>query len=170
MEALGDYARHAVGAVVTKQEEMHCGHGIRRWESAKRSTTRWRSRITPFPFVLQPFMNEISDVRVIIVGDYVEAYLRENFYNFRANIAAGGASRPLAMDAVVEAFCRAAMERGRFPFAHIDLQVTELGGCIFRRSPRRRDLRRPHRQRGIGSEEAGGLVKEAGRKCLSALS
>ncbi|HSV94102.1 MAG TPA: hypothetical protein VLH81_13555, partial [Desulfobacterales bacterium] len=35
MAALGDYTRQRVGAVVTKQEGMHCGHGIRRWESVE---------------------------------------------------------------------------------------------------------------------------------------
>jgi ribosomal protein S6--L-glutamate ligase len=70
-------------------------------------------------------------VRVIVVGDYVEAYLRENLYNFRANIAAGGASRPLRMDPAAEALCRAAMERGRFPYGHIDLHLTAAGGCLL---------------------------------------
>ena len=69
-------------------------------------------------------------MRVIVVGDYVEAYLRENLYNFRANLAAGGASRPLSMDAAAEAFCRAVMARGRFPYAHIDLQLTD-GACCY---------------------------------------
>jgi ribosomal protein S6--L-glutamate ligase len=80
-----------------------------------------------YPFVLQPFLPDVTDIRVIVVGDYVEAYVRENKYNFRANLAAGGASRPLAMDAAAERFCREVMRRGRFPYAHIDLHVTAEG-------------------------------------------
>jgi ribosomal protein S6--L-glutamate ligase len=131
MEAVSYYARHGVGRVVSKQEQMHCGYGIRRWESAEALYNAVAFADHDFPLVLQPFLPEVTDVRVIIVGDYVEAYLRENLYNFRANLAAGGASRPLAMDAEAEVFCREAMRRGRFPYAHIDLQVTETGACYL---------------------------------------
>lgn len=131
MEALGDYARHAVGAVVTKQEGMHCGHGIRRWESVEALYNTVAFDQGAYPFVLQPFLEGTGDVRVIVVGDYVEAYLRENLYNFRANIAVGGASRPLNMDPAAEALCRAVMERGRFPYAHIDLHLTAAGVCLL---------------------------------------
>jgi len=68
-------------------------------------------------------------VRVIRVGDYVEAYTRTNPFNFRANLAAGGASAPVAVDASMEALCRAVMDRGRFPYAHIDLHLGEGGAC-----------------------------------------
>ena len=99
--------------------------------ASRRSTTRWRSTQAAYPFVLQPFLEGIGDVRVIVVGDFVEAYLRENLYNFRANIAAGGASRPLRMDPAAEALCRAVMERGRFPYAHVDLHLTAAGECLL---------------------------------------
>jgi glutathione synthase/RimK-type ligase-like ATP-grasp enzyme len=131
MQALGDYARSAIGAVVTKQEGMHCGHGIRRWESIEALYNSVALDDRVYPFVLQPFLPAITDVRVIVVGEYVEAYLRENLYNFRANIAAGGASRPLSMDPAAEAICRTVMERGRFPYAHIDLHLTSEGACLL---------------------------------------
>ena len=127
MEALNYCGRHWVEAVVTKQEGMHCGHGIRRWESAETLYNTVAFTDSAFPFVLQPYLPGISDVRVIVVGDYVEAYLRENFYNFRSNLAAGGTSRPLAMDPAAEGLCREVLERGRFPYAHIDLQLTAEG-------------------------------------------
>jgi glutathione synthase/RimK-type ligase-like ATP-grasp enzyme len=129
MEAVGYCARNRIGAVVTKQEGMHCGHGIRRWDSAEVLYNTVAFTDSAYPFVLQPFLPDITDVRVIVVGDYVEAYLRENLFNFRANLAAGGASRPLAMDAAAERLCRAVMERGRFPYAHIDLHLTVDGHC-----------------------------------------
>jgi ribosomal protein S6--L-glutamate ligase len=131
MEAVGYCARNRIGAVVTKQEGMHCGHGIRRWESAEVLYNAVAFTDSAYPFVLQPFLPDITDVRVIAVGDYVEAYVRENIFNFRANLAAGGASRPLAMDAAAERLCRAVMERGRFPYAHIDLHLTADGRCWF---------------------------------------
>jgi len=64
--------------VVTKQEGMHCGHGIRRWDSAEVLYNTVAFTDSAYPFVLQPFLPDITDVRVIVVGDYVEAYLREN--------------------------------------------------------------------------------------------
>ena len=131
MEAVSYFARNGIDRVVSKQEKMHCGHGIRRWENAEALYNAVAFTDHAFPFVLQPFMADMSDVRVILVGDYVEAYLRENLYNFRANLAVGGASRPLSMDAEAKAFCRAAMARGRFPYAHIDLQLAERGGCYL---------------------------------------
>lgn len=127
MDAVTYCGRHGIEAVVSKQEGMHCGHGIRRWESAEALYNAMAFTPDAFPFVLQPFMASISDVRVIVVGDYVEAYIRANDHNFRANLAAGGASRPLAMDAAAERFCRKVMQRGRFPYAHIDLHLTAEG-------------------------------------------
>jgi glutathione synthase/RimK-type ligase-like ATP-grasp enzyme len=131
IDAVNYCGQHRIGAVVTKQEGMHCGHGIRRWENAEVLYNTVAFTDADFPFVLQPYMAGISDVRVIVVGDYVEAYLRENFYNFRSNLAAGGMSRPLAMDAAAEGLCQQVMERGRFPYAHVDLQLTAEGVCYL---------------------------------------
>jgi ribosomal protein S6--L-glutamate ligase len=127
MEAVGYCARHRITEVVTKQEGMHCGHGIRRWESAETLYNTVAFSASAFPFVLQPFLPDLTDIRVIVVGDYVEAYVRENAYNFRANLAVGGVSRPLAMDATAERLCRKVMQRGRFPYAHLDIQVAADG-------------------------------------------
>lgn len=131
MDALGDYSRAGIGPVVSKQESMHCGHGIRRWESTEALYNGVALDERAFPFVLQPFLEGISDVRVIVVGSYREAYLRENLYNFRANIAAGGESRPFEVDPSAEALCRAVMDRGRFPYAHVDLHLTAEGTCLL---------------------------------------
>jgi len=129
MDAVGYCAQHGIGAVVTKQEGMHCGHGIRRWESAEALYNAVAFTDAAYPLVLQPFRPDIADVRVIRVGDYVEAYTRTNPFNFRANLAAGGASAPVAVDASMETLCRAVMDRGRFPYAHIDLHLGEGGAC-----------------------------------------
>ena len=129
MEAVGYCGRYGIAAVVSKQEGMHCGHGVRRWESAEALYNAVAFDGSAYPFVLQPFLPDISDVRVIVAGDYVEAYVRENPFNFRANLAAGGAGRPLAMDPAAERLCRDVMKRGRYPYAHIDLHLTPGGQC-----------------------------------------
>jgi ribosomal protein S6--L-glutamate ligase len=80
-----------------------------------------------YPFVLQPFQEGFKDIRVIIVGDYVESYSRSNLYNFRVNLSLGGTGSAYKLDEEKEAFCRSAMQRGKFPFAHLDLMVLENG-------------------------------------------
>jgi ribosomal protein S6--L-glutamate ligase len=129
---------------------MHCGHGVRRWENIETLYNSVALSKSSYPFVLQPFLNDLTDVRVIIVADYIEAYGRHNPDNFRMNIASGGKYYPYALDQKQEEFCRAIMERGKFPYAHLDLQITESGeyylaeialnGGIKGASIRRREL------------------------------
>jgi ribosomal protein S6--L-glutamate ligase len=66
-------------------------------------------------------------VRVIIAGDYVEAYSRFNPDSFRNNLSVGGSCRSYNLDADAERFCREIMRQGRFPYAHVDLHLTETG-------------------------------------------
>lgn len=129
MEAVSYCARHGIAEVISKQEGMHCGHGIRRWDSAEALYNTVAFTDSAYPFVLQPFLPDITDIRVIVAGDYAEAYVRENEFNFRANLAAGGAGRSLEMDAAVESLGREIMARGRFPYAHIDFHLTSGGRC-----------------------------------------
>ncbi len=127
IEAINQYNRNDIGPVVTKEDHMHCGYGIRRWETIESLYSHMAMSEFSYPFVLQPFLENFTDIRVIIVGDYVEAYVRHNSNNFRMNIAAGGTSYPYALDNDKEKFCRSVMERGKFPFAHIDLLIAESG-------------------------------------------
>ena len=129
--AINDYSRHAIGAVVTQQEHMHCGHGVRRWENMEALYNVVGFENSSYPFVLQPFQTGLSDVRVIIAGSYLEAYARSNPCGFRMNLAAGGHAEPYELDKDEEAFCRAVIERGKFPYAHLDLQIVEGGACFL---------------------------------------
>ncbi|MFZ0726890.1 MAG: hypothetical protein WAM61_13980 [Desulfobacterales bacterium] len=129
--AIGAYNGQGVGAVVTKEDRLHCGHGVRYWENIELLYSLTALNAAAFPFILQPYLPVFSDVRVIIVGDFIEAYLRCNPTNFRKNLAVGGDSRPFAIDADQQLFCRSAMERARFPYAHLDLQVLENNRCYL---------------------------------------
>ncbi len=128
IEALNAYHQRNIGPVVTKQDGMHCGHGIRRWETMETLYSFMSLDQSAYPFVLQPFQEQFTDVRVIIVEDYVEAYTRSNPHNFRVNITQGGTSAVYDLDAHQETFCRTVMQRGKFPYAHLDLMV--LGNDI----------------------------------------
>ena len=131
IEAVNTFNKHHIGPVVTKQNRMHCGHGIRRWESIETLYSFMAFSKSAYPFVLQPLQEKFTDIRVIIVADYVEAYSRYNPHNFRVNISSGGTGSACNLDAKKETFCRSAMQRGKFPFAHIDLMLTESGECYL---------------------------------------
>ena len=51
----------------------------------------------------------------------------DNPNNFRNNLHCGGESRPCTLDKKQLELCHLVMERGKFPYAHIDLMVTEAG-------------------------------------------
>jgi ribosomal protein S6--L-glutamate ligase len=116
---------------VSKQDGLHCGHGIRRWETIETLYSFMALAESSYPFVLQPFHEGFTDIRVIIAGDYVESYTRSNLYNFRVNLSLGGTGSPYKLDEKKEAFCRSAMQRGKFPFAHLDLMILENGECYL---------------------------------------
>jgi ribosomal protein S6--L-glutamate ligase len=123
--------RTGVGPVVTKENHMHCGYGIRRWETIESLYSHIAILESSYPFVLQPFLENFTDVRIIIVEDYVEAYSRYNPHNFRMNISSGGTSSSYVLDKDKEEFCRSIINRGKFPFAHIDLHILESGECFL---------------------------------------
>ena len=121
------YAKNGIEAVVTKEDRMHCGLGIHRWDHVEAVYNHALHRPEWFPFVLQPFVAEYTDVRVVTAGGYWEAYTRENKDNFRKNLSAGGIRGPYRLTEGQSAFCNTVMERGKFPYAHIDLLITPKG-------------------------------------------
>lgn len=131
IDAINTFGKNGIGPVVTKQDDLHCGHGIRRWETIETLYSFMALAESSYPFVLQPFQEEFTDIRVIIVGDHVESYTRSNLYNFRVNLSSGGTGSPYKLDEKKEAFCRSVMQRGKFPFAHLDLMILENGECYL---------------------------------------
>ena len=130
-EAMGAYQRKGIGSVITKEDRMHCGHGIRRWESIETLYNIVAFNKSAFPFVLQPYQQGFSDLRFIVVGDFIEAYVRHNSDNFRMNLTVGGSSRPYQPDSEQLKLCGDVMRRARFPYAHLDLLVLEDGSCYL---------------------------------------
>jgi len=107
---------------VTKDDRANCGLGVRLWNSLEEIFNVAGSPVLPFPFVLQPFFENIRDIRVIILGKYyIEAYERTNPYNFRKNLFLGGKANSYELSEKEIKFCKKVMERGGFPYAHLDL-------------------------------------------------
>jgi ribosomal protein S6--L-glutamate ligase len=131
MQAVQSYHRKGVQRVVTKADKMHCGYGIRLWEDIEMLYSFIAFSGDAYPFLLQPFLENIIDVRVIVVGEYIEAYTRQNSDNFRKNISTGGCALPYDLNREHVDLCRTIMHRGKFPFAHIDLQILSDGTCYL---------------------------------------
>ena len=125
--AIADFAENSVTAVVTKIDRSNAGLGVHLWPTIEEVFTHASLGNIPFPFVLQPFAPECRDIRVIILGDYIEAYERYNPLNFRNNLHQGGQSRSCHLAAEQIELCRQVMLRGKFPYGHLDLMITRAG-------------------------------------------
>ena len=117
--------------VVTKLERKNAGLGIHLWSSIEDVYTHATLGNLTFPFVLQPFYCVARDVRVIIIGDFIEAYERYNPTNFRNNLHCGGESLPWRLTERQLEVCRQVMARGKFPYAHIDLMIIDKADYLI---------------------------------------
>ena len=127
IETINTYTKLDIAPVVTKEDHMHCGHGVRKWDTIETLYNYMALSESSYPFVIQPFLDNFTDVRVIIAGNYMEAYVRYNPDNFRMNIAMGGKNHPYEINTDLLNFCRTVMERGKFPYAHLDIHITDDG-------------------------------------------
>lgn len=129
LHAMNAYASAGIGPVVTKEEHMHCGHGVRKWDHIETVYSFIGLEKERYPFVLQPLVDHFTDVRVIMVGDYLEAYTRCNTKNFRGNFSGGGTCAPYDLTREQVQFCRKILDRAQYPYAHLDLQIMPDGPC-----------------------------------------
>ena len=118
-------AYHAAGIekVIVKLDRANAGMGVLLWNGVEEVLNQATIGALTLPFVLQPFIEGSRDLRVIILGDYQEAYLRHNPVGFRHNLHCGGHATPQPLSPDQERFCRQVMARGTFPYAHLDLML-----------------------------------------------
>jgi len=125
MKQMGLFSRNGHTRVVTKADRANAGMGINLWLSMEEVFNQASLGILPFPFVIQPFVPDCRDIRVIILSDcHQEAYWRENDDNFRNNLHFDGHSSPADLTREHLQLCHEVMARGKFPYAHIDLLIT----------------------------------------------
>ena len=127
LEAVTGYGRAGVATVVCKLDRANGGLGILRFSSIEDVYAQAVLNALAFPFVIQPFVDDCSDVRVVILGDTVEAYRRYNPDNFRHNLHCGGASLPWDLTGEQLDFCYQVMARAGFSYGHVDLLVLQDG-------------------------------------------
>lgn len=131
LDAVAAYDRENIETVITKADRLHCGHGIRKWDSLEMMYACLGLDDAALPFVLQPFVEQFVDLRVIMVDDYCEAYVRTNPHNFRRNLSTGGRSQPHPLTDQQTDLCRNLMRRAQMPYAHIDLMLTPDGSAYL---------------------------------------
>jgi glutathione synthase/RimK-type ligase-like ATP-grasp enzyme len=112
------------GPVVSKRDRAHLGLGVGFWPSLEALYSLAGLTPLPFPLVVQPFLAEARDLRVVVVGEYTEAYERFNTQGFRKNLFQGGANRPVPPSPELLSCCRRVMARGKFPYAVLDLLIS----------------------------------------------
>ena len=110
-----------LGPVVAKRDRAHLGLGVSLWPSLETLYSLAGLQGLTYPLVVQPFLDGARDLRVVALGEYVEAYERVNPHSFRKNLFQGGSSLPAALTPAQQDFCRRVMTRGRFPYAILDL-------------------------------------------------
>ncbi len=121
------YGAHKIGPVITKHDRLDCGLGINLWKDIEDTFNATCFGGLSYPFVIQPFQERATDMRVIIIGDYTESYWRNNPSSFRNNLHFGGQSQKATLSEEQKKFCTEVMHRGKFPYAHIDILITEDG-------------------------------------------
>ncbi|WP_291321825.1 hypothetical protein [Desulfonatronospira sp.] len=122
------YARH--GSIISKRDRKHLGMGVGRWSSLEELQKLDSLGALPFPLVIQPFLENARDFRVIIIDDHAEAYERSNPDNFRKNLAQQGTASPVDLSRDLYEFCMQVMQRGDFPYALLDI-LQSPGGELF---------------------------------------
>ena len=125
LETVSHYGKFGIAKVVLKHDRKNAGLGIHLFRDIEDVYTQAANNVLPYPFVLQPYIKDSRDVRVIIIDDFVEAYERNNPDNFRNNLHCGGEASPFILSKKQLQLCRTAMNRGQYPYAHLDLMLTK---------------------------------------------
>ena len=127
LSASSVYRQKQFTRVILKCDRKNAGMGVHIFNTIEDLYNHASNGSFVFPFVIQPYHSKSRDIRVIILGDYLEAYERINPYNFRKNLHCGGDSKPFALSRKQLEFCKRVMQRGDFPYAHLDLILTSDG-------------------------------------------
>lgn len=125
LETTSLYGRHHIQKVILKHDRKNAGLGIHLFRNIEDIYTQAAYNVLSYPFVLQPFIKNCRDVRVVILDDYLEAYERNNPDSFRNNLHCGGKVKKTTLSKTQLNLCSEAMSRASFPYGHLDLMITE---------------------------------------------
>jgi len=165
MHLVTAYGKEGIHQVVCKLDRANGGLGILLFASIEDVYSQAALGVLRFPFVIQPFVRGGRDVRVVLMGDHIEAYERHNPHNFRHNLHCGGTSTPWELTDDQFELCRKVMERGGFLYAHVDLLIAGEG-CAFLNEI---NLRGGLRGAGIGQQDYLAAVESIHAQLLAEL-
>lgn len=131
IETIKAYGRTGTGRVVLKLEGKNGGLGVLLFSSIEEIYNQAVPGLIAYPFVVQPFLDGARDIRVIIIDDYQEAYVRTNACGFRQNLHCGATAAPCTLTDKQLELCRQIMTRGGFPYAHLDLLHIDAATTYF---------------------------------------
>jgi ribosomal protein S6--L-glutamate ligase len=131
LEATSVYRAHGISEVIVKQDRKNGGMGIHHFKTIEDVYNQLSLGAFHQPVVVQPFIENFRDIRIIWLGEYREAYERVNPANFRRNLHCGGSAIPCELDKDILKFCSNVMRRGAFPYAHIDVMQTPEGALYL---------------------------------------
>lgn len=165
LQAVNAFGQAAISKVVVKLEGKNGGLGVFLYQSIEDVYSQSALGAIPYPYVLQPFVLNCRDLRVIVIGDYWETYERSNPHNFRNNLHCGGTPHPTELTGEQRALCTRIMARGDFRYGHIDLMIDEGNRSWFTEINLRGGLRGAR----IGADEYQRRVAEVSERwCQSA--
>lgn len=131
LSASSFYRQQQYTRVILKCDRKNAGLGVHTFNDIEDLYNHASKGSFAFPFVIQPYQSKNRDIRVIILGDHTEAYERVNPYNFRKNLHCGGDAAPYTLSEQQRNFCLKVMQRGDFPYGHLDLMLTPDGDCLL---------------------------------------
>ena len=131
LDTVNRYSGEGVEEVVVKLEGRNAGLGIFRYQSIEDVYTQSALGQIPYPYVVQPFVENCRDLRIIVLDKYWEAYERYNPGNFRNNLHCGGKARAVELTPEQQELCTRIMNQADFYYAHLDLMVTEAGASYL---------------------------------------
>ncbi len=129
---LADLAAHLSdsrlsGPVVSKRDRTHLGLGVGFWPNLEALYSLAGLTPLPFPLVVQPFLAGARDYRIVVAGEYTEAYERLNPRGFRKNLFQGGDFHAVEVTPELLDFCQRVMARAKFPYGVMDVLVSPHG-------------------------------------------
>lgn len=127
LEISNVYHMNRIDQVILKQDAKNAGIGILLFSNIEEIYNQAASDLLNFPFVIQPFISDCKDLRVIVLGEYIEAYTRFNPNGFRNNLHCGGRAQSYTVTSEIKNLCTEIMKRGKFPYAYIDFMLTPTG-------------------------------------------
>lgn len=117
------------GPVLLKEDRKDGGLGVHLFACCTELYNHAMSQPVTYPFVLQPHLENAADIRAIFLGEHIEAYERRNSSHWKKNICSGAHAKSHPLSESELFFCKQVMERGRFPYAHIDYLRDGMGRC-----------------------------------------